>query len=142
MNINNTYIRQRNREISKLRLKIINLCKELNIKILKLIDRNFHIRGTVYKMAGKCGKKSCKCYKTDYSHEVWRLAKSVSGKMTARVISKGDLNKVKTLTENYRRYVMTKNEVKEIEKEINSKILELAIAKGIEYYGKGKFKAK
>jgi len=70
------------------------------------------------------------------------LAKSVSGKMTARVISKDDLNKVRTLTENYRRYVMTKNKVLEIEKEINSKILELAIAKSQEYYGKGKFKAK
>lgn len=142
MNINNIHIRQKNREISKLRLKIINLCKELNMWVKKLIDRKIHIRGTVYKMAGKCGKVSCKCYKTDYSHEVWRLAKSVSGKMTARVISKGDLIKVRILTENYKRYIMFKNKALEIEKEINSTIKEIKDAKTIEYYGKGKYKAK
>jgi len=93
-------------------------------------------------MAGKCGKSSCKCYKSDYSHEVWRITKSIGGKAVARVVPVEDLFKVRNLTWNYKKFQETKRNLIKIQKEIQKEIKNIEKLKSQEYYGQGIFKTK
>ena len=140
MNINS--IRKYKSKISQKRLNILKLHREEYRLIQIIINNDVLLRGTVYKMAGKCGKSSCKCYKSDYSHEVWRITKSIGGKAFARVVPVEDLFKVRNLTWNYKKFQETKRNLIKIQKEIQKEIKNIEKLKSQEYYGQGIFKTK
>lgn len=62
------------------------------------------LKGSVYKMMTKCGKRGCKCEREGELHSAWKISWSHDGKIKTRCITKKGFLGYKRLSENYRRY--------------------------------------
>ena len=91
-------------DISRYRLRLRELIEEERALVWILIGTKVIVKGYVYKMMVKCGKKGCKCEREGKLHSAWRISRSHKGKPQSRCISKREVIEYRKLTNNYRRF--------------------------------------
>lgn len=91
-------------EIGRYRLKLRELIEEEKGLGQVLMDTKVLVKGNVYKMMVKCGKKGCKCEREGELHSAWRISRSHEGRTQSRCISKREMIEYRKLTNNYRRF--------------------------------------
>lgn len=122
-------------DLSKCRLRLRELINE-EVRLLNIfIDRRPLIKGTVYLMKTKCGKKGCKCERVGQLHTAWRFSRSQEGKTQAEYLSKKDVLRYKRLTQNYRRFRRARARLVKIHQE-QIKLLNF-LEEGLRGKGKG-----
>ncbi len=90
--------------LSQFRLKLRQLITE-EIGLMKIfMERRPLLKGTVYLMETKCGRKGCKCEREGQLHTAWRFTRSHEGKPKAQYLTKEEVAKYKRLTQNYQRF--------------------------------------
>lgn len=88
-------------DASQLRKKLCQSQREFNDLLEILKRRRPVIRGSVYKLRRKCGKRGCHCTE-GHLHESWVLSIPEKGGKRMRAVPEGRLAKWRTMTENYR----------------------------------------
>jgi len=91
-------------DISKARQKIKHLLWEEQRLNRVFMEGKPLLRGSVYKMMTKCGKKGCKCEKEGKLHSAWKISWSLDGRIKTRCVTKKGFIEYRRLTGNYRRY--------------------------------------
>lgn len=90
--------------ISQYRLKIRQLIEEEAKLVQIFMETKSLVKGNVYKMMTKCGKKTCKCEREGELHSAWRISRSHKGRAQSKCIRKSEVPGYKDLTDNYRRF--------------------------------------
>jgi vacuolar-type H+-ATPase subunit I/STV1 len=104
--------------LSELRQELSYLLKQ-RYKHLKVIFNNDAlVKGGIYIINRKCGKESCKCATTDYRHPSYYLYKSEQGINQTIYIKRKDVDILKELTNNYKKFRKARAELMKIEKEM------------------------
>jgi len=91
-------------DIGRYRLRLRELIEEERALVHILIDTKVLVKGYVYKMMIRCGKKGCKCEREGKLHSAWRISRSHKGRPQSRCISKSEVVDYRKLTNNYRRF--------------------------------------
>lgn len=81
--------------------------RELSDLLRVLKQRRPLIRGSVYNLRRKCGKKVCRC-QDGFLHESWVLSVPEKGRKHMRVIPAGRRMQWQSMTERYRRFRRTR----------------------------------
>lgn len=74
-----------------------------------LLDENPMIKGTLYPLRRKCGKSSCRCARGQL-HETMMLSASIAGKTKLWTIPAERVEKIREMTELYRRFRRARTE--------------------------------
>jgi len=101
----------------------------LKKKLLKLVDRHnalldrmLHtppmLRGSFTKVSTRCGKPNCWCAKSSQGHTHTRLTWSEKGKMSTRKVPAEQVERIKELTANYRKFRRHRRELLELHRQL------------------------
>lgn len=74
-----------------------------------LLDEKPMIKGTLYPLRRKCGKPSCRCARGQL-HETMMLSASIAGKTKLWTIPAERIEKIREMTERYRRFRRARTE--------------------------------
>ena len=114
MNMQN---RQERNRFSKLRQSLAKIPDEIR----KLSDPFFSdkpiIKGSVYELKRKCGKKGCKCTKGEL-HSRMVISSSEKGKTKLRVIPHGFLVEIQTKVKRYQEYRKARAQIVAVHKKM------------------------
>lgn len=113
--------REEIKEIEKQRKKIINL----------ILDHSELIEGSLRDSLMKCGKKGCRC-EQEPIHPVTRLSRWENGKLINKLIRVADRERIRKLSNNYKKHKQAINEFVEInnkEKELLKNTVKLKTVK-------------
>ena len=89
---------------SQYRKRLNQLIEEEMQQMGVLMKQKKLVKGTVYLMRTKCGKRGCRCEREGKLHSAWCLSKSQDGKSRVRCLSKEKVVGYKKLTGSYRRF--------------------------------------
>ena len=81
----------------------------------------------------KCGKPTCKCATTSYRHGGYYLYKSEGGKTSIKYVKIKDVEKIRKLTENYKKFRKARAELMKIENEMGEIMNQIEKEKTIIY---------
>ena len=87
---------------SRLRQSLVHLAEELRQLLQPFFCDKPVIKGSVYELKRKCGKRGCRCAQ-GHLHSCMVLSSSEKGKTRLRVIPRGRLVDVETRVERYQR---------------------------------------
>ena len=88
---------------SRFRQRIAQLVQQRKSAERVILGRQELLKGTVTEVQRICGKLGCKCAKGD-KHVCYQLSASVEGQTRTRNIPRKQLETVRRLTEDYRRF--------------------------------------
>jgi len=88
---------------SRARQRIAQLVQQRESAERVLLGRQDLLKGTVTEVQRMCGKPGCKCTKGD-KHVCYQLSQSVEGRTRTRNVPRKLLEKVRLLTDEYRRF--------------------------------------
>ena len=88
---------------SRIRQRIAQLVLERQATERVLLGRQDLLKGTVTEVQRMCGKPGCKCTKGD-RHTCYQLSASIDGRTRTRNVPRKQLEKVRLLTDDYRRF--------------------------------------
>ncbi len=91
-------------DLSQCRLRMRHLMQDEEKLIQIFIDTKVLLKGSVYKMMTKCGKKGCRCQREGRLHSAWRISRSHEGRSQSKCISMREALNYRKLTYNYRRF--------------------------------------
>jgi two-component SAPR family response regulator len=104
-------------DLSVCRKKILSLYSELRKPMERLLTRKPFIKGSVYELKRKCGKRNCICQKGDF-HKAIVISWSEGGRHYLKTVKIGELNRIKKLTNNYRAFRKARGRVNKIVRQI------------------------
>ena len=137
MNIQN---RQKRNRFSQLRQSLAKIPDEIR----KLIDPFYSdkpiIKGSVYELKRKCGKKGCKCARGEL-HSRMVISSSEKGKTKLRVIPHGFLVEIQTKVKRYQEYRKARAQIVAVHKKMLQIIDEMEAIRREELPVSGKNKA-
>lgn len=90
-------------QISRIRQRIARLARQRQAAERVLLGREQLLKGTVLEVQRTCGNPGCKCAQGE-KHTCYQLSASMEGKTRTRNVPRRYLEKVKRLTEEYRRF--------------------------------------
>lgn len=93
---------------SHLRQSLCRLRDETAQLLDFFLDRNQHVRGSVYLLRTKCGKASCACAQGGALHSCMAISWTDAGRKRLRSLKPRELVEMKRLTERYRRLRRTR----------------------------------
>ena len=88
---------------SRVRQRIAQLVAQRETAERVLTGRQDLLKGTVTEVQRTCGKPGCKCSKGE-KHICYQLSASVEGRTRTRNVPRKQLEKVRLLTDDYRRF--------------------------------------
>jgi len=88
---------------SRLRQRLHRVAKQLDKQLVKLMERGPFIKGAVYPLRRKCGKKGCRCEKGAL-HQTLVLAVPQQGRKRIRTVPQGQKQRWRLLAGRYRRF--------------------------------------
>lgn len=103
--------------LSRLRLDLDRLLKELKRSVEVVFGRNPLVKGNVYELARKCGKPSCACTRGQL-HKSMVLSWSDRGKTRLLSIPPERLAELRAKSEEYLRFRKARAEVTALSKQI------------------------
>ncbi len=116
--------------ISRLRQRIVQLIDQRQAVEEVLLDRPPLLRGTFIEVRRTCGNPGCKCARGQ-RHLCRQLSASIGGKAHSWNVPQRYVQKVKQLTENYRRFRRARAAWVKINKEMLNLIDELEAARTV-----------
>jgi len=119
-------------DVSQARQKLKKLINEQARLVDCFISRIPLVKGTVYPIEVKCGKKGCRCEKEGKRHKAWQISRSHEGKSQTRCIGLGDLPKYKKMARYYRRFRKARERFVKLHKEQIELINVLEVGRRIE----------
>lgn len=91
-------------QASRQRQLLDQLAKDYQRQVRDVLQQRELVRGSVYLLKTRCGNASCHCAKPQGPlHSATVLSWSQSGKTSIRSLAAGDRDRIRRLTENYRR---------------------------------------
>ena len=117
-------------QISCLRQRITQLMKQRQAVEKVLLDRPLLLKGTFIEVRRTCGNPGCKCVRGQ-RHLCHQLSASIGGKAHSWNVPRRYVQKVKQLTENYRRFRHARAAWVKINKEMLKLIDELEAARTV-----------
>jgi len=103
-------------DASKQKQKLRKLVGEQLRQIKIIVGQKALVKGTIFLMETKCGKKGCKCARKGELHKAWCICYSEAGKGKVRTLSKEKVLKYKKLTGNYRRFRQARAQIVKLHK--------------------------
>lgn len=94
--------RDRDAELSRLRLALRRHLEELKKAVKEVMGRGALVKGNVYELARKCGKPHCACQRGQL-HRSMVLSSSEQGKTRLRVLPAGRVAEIRHQSEAYLR---------------------------------------
>ena len=91
------------RNLSKLRQSLFRLADQNRKLIPVFLERSQMVKGTVYLLKRRCGKSNCRCARGQL-HTTTVLTASISGRTRLKTIPAEQIEKLKLLTKQYRRF--------------------------------------
>lgn len=89
-----------NPRLSKLRQSLLELKDDLE-RLLPVFLKDFPlIKGSVYPLRRKCGKRTCRCWRGQL-HETVVLSASIGGRTQLKTVPKDEISRVRLLTKSY-----------------------------------------
>jgi len=86
------------------------------------------LRGSFSRVSTRCGKPTCWCAQSANGHSHTRMTWSEQGKMTTRRVPEEQVDRVKELTGNYRRFRTCRRELAHVHKQLLETIAQLESA--------------
>ena len=83
------------------------------------------LRGSFSRVSTRCGKLTCWCAESAKGHKHNRMTWSEQGKMTTRKVPEEQVDRVKELTRNYRRFRKCRRELAHVHKQLIETIAKL-----------------
>jgi uncharacterized protein DUF6788 len=105
------------RSLSRLRLDLRRLLRELERSVEVVFGRDPLVKGTVYELARKCGKPSCVCTRGEL-HRSMVLSWSHQGKTRLLSIPPERLTELRVKSEGYSRFREARADVTVLHKQI------------------------
>ncbi len=105
---------------SRIRQRIAQLVQQRESAERVILGRQELLKGTVTEVQRTCGKPGCKCTKGD-KHVCYQLSASVEGRTRTRNVPRKELETVRRLTEDYRRF----RQARAAWVQLNAQIIEL-----------------
>jgi len=102
---------------SRLRQNLVNLSKETLELITPCLSDTPVMKGSVYELKTKCGKKTCKCADGD-KHTRMVLSASHGGRTRMRVVPVGRLVEIQTKVNRYKRIRKARGRLRQIQGEM------------------------
>lgn len=110
---------------STLRQQIYYLKSDETQLLNILLGHKKMIKGTVYVLERRCGKKNCKCRRENKLHKSWVISWTENRKKHLRTIKGKDMERVKALNNNYLIFRGAKIKLMKLQKEIITKVNEI-----------------
>lgn len=120
-------------KLSKLKEQLSALLKNRYRHLKMIYNNDLLVKGGIYEIMHKCGKPTCKCATTSYRHGGYYLYKSECGKTSIKYVKIKDVEKIKKLTENYKKFRKARAELMKIEKEMGEIMNQIEKEKTIIY---------
>lgn len=105
------------RKFSRLRQSLVQLCNEMKKLTHPFLTDLPVIKGSVYELKRKCGKKGCKCAQGEL-HGCMVVSSSEKGKTRLRVIPSGFLVEVQAKVRRYQELRQARAQLVEVHKKI------------------------
>ena len=109
---------------SRVRQRVHRTRKRIERQLAKLMERGPFIKGAVYPLRRKCGKKGCRCQEGAL-HATWVLAVPEKGRKRTRGVPKGQEDQWKLLAGRYRRFRRARAELVKVFHQLLAMIDEL-----------------
>ncbi len=113
--------------ISRLRQRIVRLIEQRQAVEKVLMDRPLLLKGTFIEVRRTCGNPGCKCAR-GHRHLCRQLSASIEGKARTWNVPRKYAQKVKRLTDNYRRFRRARAAWVKLNKEMLKRVDELEAA--------------
>lgn len=124
-------------KLSQLRKKLNSLLKSRANYLKIVFDNKSFVKGGLYILNRKCGKKSCKCATTNYRHPSHYLYRSEQSKNNIIYLKAEEVGRLKILTNNYKKFRHARAELKKIEKEMFDLLNKIEQARTLKFNREG-----